>query len=245
VKPLRVSRARGELRASDPRSYSRTAWRLLEGVLWSAALLAAVSVGYVALDRIVHEARQASRLRAATRAISTASVATSSIGVAPAIRAAPLKGEPIGRLEIPLAGISTIISAGTDALTLRRGIGHIDGTALPGEPGNVGLAGHRDTAFRGLRKLRPGDRISLITAFESFDYAIESMQTVAPERVDVLNPLEYPTLTLVTCFPFDFVGPAPLRFVLRAREIGRSGAAPRAADAGRDARPGTAPRPKS
>jgi sortase A len=118
-------------------------------------------------------------------------------------------------------GISAIVAAGTDPLTLRRGIGHIEGTALPGEPGNIGLAGHRDTVFRGLRKLRPADRIVLVTADESFEYAVESMQTVAPERIDVLDSTSHSTITLVTCYPFDFIGPAPLRFIVRAREVSR------------------------
>src|SRR4029453_9229449 len=121
------------------------------------------------------------------------------------------------RLEIPVAGISAIVAAGTDARTLRRGVGHIDGTALPGEPGNVALAGHRDTVFRGLRKLRPEDRIRLITATGSFEYAVASLQAVAPERGALLAASSYPTLTLVTCYPFYFVGPAPLRFIVRAR----------------------------
>jgi sortase A len=131
-------------------------------------------------------------------------------------------GDPIGLLEIPSAGISEIVAEGTDVLTLRRGVGHIVGTARPGEPGNVGLAGHRDTVFRGLRKLRRADRIVLVTAGGSFEYAVEALQTVGPERTDVLDAGSHPTLTLVTCYPFDFIGPAPLRFVVRAREVGPS-----------------------
>jgi sortase A len=195
----------------------------LETACWIVALLAAAILGYVSLDRAVHESRQASRLREAALAAGVLpSVATSGAPERALLEWTPRPGDPIGRLEIPDAEISAIISAGTAAVTLRRGIGHIEGTALPGQSGNVGLAGHRDTSFRGLRQLRPGDRISLSTAFGSYDYAVESIQTVAPERVDVLDPSDHPTLTLVTCFPFDFVGPAPLRFVLRAREVARS-----------------------
>jgi sortase A len=181
------------------------------------ALVAAGYLSYVAVDRAVHESRQTSRLRELSRAAATPALATRRTAVA---SPPPANGEPIGRLEIPGAGISVIVAAGTDALTLRRGVGHIQGTALPGEPGNVGLAGHRDTVFRGLRDLRPADRILLVTPSGSFEYLVESLQTVAPERSDVLDPSSYPTLTLVTCFPFDFIGPAPLRFIVRAREVG-------------------------
>ncbi|MCM2269177.1 MAG: class D sortase, partial [Thermoanaerobaculia bacterium] len=141
------------------------------------------------------------------------------------------RGEPIARLEIPGAGVSAVVAAGTDARTLRRGVGHIDGTALPGELGNIGLAGHRDTVFRGLRKLRPGDRIRLVTAGEAIEYTVESLLTVTPDRSDVLDPSPLPTLTLVTCYPFDFVGPAPMRYIVRAREVGRVDAGRRPAAA--------------
>ena len=132
-----------------------------------------------------------------------------------------------------------IVAAGTEELTLRRGVGHIDGTALPGDSGNVGLAGHRDTVFRGLREMRLEDRIRLVTTGGSFEYAVESLQTVAPDRGDVLEPSTYPTLTLVTCYPFDFIGPAPLRYIVRAREVSRSGATPDLANLDRVAKSGT------
>lgn len=182
-------------------------------------------LGYVALDRMVSDMQQTKKLAELSRTTSSQSPAEGRIDRQPAGRQSPASGDPIGRLEIPGAGISVIVAAGTDAVTLRRGVGHIDGTALPGEPGNVGLAGHRDTVFRTLRKLRPTDPISLITADGVFEYAVESLQTVPPERMDVLDASTHPTLTLVTCYPFDFIGPAPLRFVVRAREIGRPGAA--------------------
>jgi sortase A len=206
----------------------RAALRLLERGLWSVALVVAGVLGYVALDRVVHDRLQTRKLQELARA-PTASVPTIATRPgSPAEMAAPAttrpleNGDPIGRLEIPSVGVSAIVAAGTDARTLRRGIGHIDGTALPGEPGNVGLAGHRDTVFRGLRNLRPADPIFLVTPGGTFEYAIESLQTVAPERSDVLDPSSHPTLTLVTCYPFDFIGPAPLRFIVRAREIARS-----------------------
>ena len=204
---------------------------VFESGLWLVALLAVGYLGYVTLDRVVYEKQQERRLQELSSA-STLAFASRPMAMGPppaATRPPPANGDLIGRLDIPDADISVIVAAGTDPLTLRRGVGYIPGTALPGEPGNVGLAGHRDTVFRGLRNLRVADRIFLVTADESFEYAVESLQTVTPERGDVLNPSAHPTLTLVTCYPFDFVGPAPLRFIVRAREVGRSTAALRSA----------------
>lgn len=211
---------------SAPRRTLPVALRLLERGLFGVALLAFGYLGYVALDRGVYEAQQKRRLDelllpAPAGAVESHAAATVAGPVA-AARWERSRSEPIGRLEIPAVGISTIVAWGTDAVTLRRAVGHIDGTALPGEPGNVGLAGHRDTVFRGLRELRPADRIRLVTANGSFEYAVESLRTVEPDRSDVLDPSPHPTLTLVTCYPFDFIGPAPLRFIVRAREVGRT-----------------------
>jgi sortase A len=142
------------------------------------------------------------------------------------LRERPEPGALIGRLEIPGVGVESLVAAGTEALTLRRGVGHVNGTALPGEPGNVGLAGHRDTVFRGLRNLQTSDRIFLRTAEGSFEYSIESFRTVTPDQVEVLDASPYPTLTLITCFPFDFVGPAPMRYIVRARQVDHTVSAP-------------------
>jgi sortase A len=196
--------------------------RPFEVALWILGFAAVGYLGYVTLDRASYEEVQTRKLNDLSRASANAVPA---VGATAAASRKPLtKGELIGRLEIPGAGVSAIVAAGTDELTLRRGIGHIDGTALPGEGGNVGLAGHRDTVFRGLRKLRPADRIFLVTSSGRFEYSVESLRTVAPEQNEVLEATSQPTLTLVTCFPFDYVGPAPLRYIIRAREIGRPGA---------------------
>ena len=96
-------------------------------------------------------------------------------------------------------------------------MGHVPGTALPGENGNVGIAGHRDTFFRELRNVKPEDRISLTTARGTFEYFVEYARIVKPEDVEVLAPTEEPLLTLVTCYPFYYVGAAPERYIVRAR----------------------------
>ena len=129
---------------------------------------------------------------------------------------------PLGRLEIPSIDLSVMILPGTDDWTLNRAVGHIQGTALPGEPGNVGIAGHRDGFFRGLRKVQAGQRIYLTTLEGSFEYVVDEIWVVLPTDVHVLEPAQTPSLTLVTCYPFYHVGTAPQRYIIRARLAGPS-----------------------
>jgi sortase A len=126
-------------------------------------------------------------------------------------------GGLIGRIEIPRVGISSIILQGIDDSTLGLGVGHIDGTAVPGEPGNVGLAGHRDTFFRPLREIQSGDAIKLTTLDGTYEYIVDWFRVVGPDETKVLDRSggEH-SLTLVTCFPFYYIGSAPRRFVVRA-----------------------------
>jgi sortase A len=124
--------------------------------------------------------------------------------------------QPIGRLEIPSVNISGIVIEGDDARTLRRGIGHIPGTALPGGPGNVGLSAHRDTFFRHLGQIRTGDPLWITTLKGRYKYVVESSGIVDPDEDIVLHDIGRPTLTLVTCYPFYYVGSAPKRFVVHA-----------------------------
>jgi sortase A len=131
-------------------------------------------------------------------------------------RAEPLTGSTIGRIEIPRLGVSAVIRAGSDARTLRLAVGFIPGTSLPGELGNVGLAGHRDTFFRKLRDINPDDEIRVTTKDGVFHYYVQRTKIVQPKDVWVLNATSYPALTLVTCYPFNYVGSAPQRFIVRA-----------------------------
>ncbi|MGD1092647.1 MAG: class D sortase [Bryobacteraceae bacterium] len=125
----------------------------------------------------------------------------------------------IGRIEIARLGVSAIIVEGTGARALRRATGHIVGTALPGQVGNVGISGHRDTFFRPLRNIRHGDMITLSTLRGEYNYRVLSTKVVSPSNVAVLNPNGHEILTLVTCYPFYFVGSAPERFIVRAERI--------------------------
>jgi sortase A len=123
----------------------------------------------------------------------------------------------LAKLDIPKAGLSAMVMEGADNATLRVAVGHIPGTALPGQGGNVGLAGHRDSFFRGLRKLTIGDEITLTTRAGTLLYTVESIRVVRPDDVNVLRNTRYPALTLVTCYPFYYVGPAPQRWIVKAR----------------------------
>ena len=159
----------------------------------------------------------------------------------PTTLAIPKDGAVFGRLEIPRLGVSVMVVEGAEDADLKRAVGHIPGTALPGEPGNVGIAGHRDTFFRPLRRIQPNDTITLDTFQGAYRYRVMSTEVVRPEDIQVLYPTRHDSLTLVTCFPFDYIGSAPKRFIVRAERehdlvvtslacgIAAQGAAPAAA----------------
>jgi len=138
-----------------------------------------------------------------------------------AVKAVPFTGPPgaIGRIEIARVGISVMVSEGTDGRTLRRAAGHIKGTAMPGQPGNIGISAHRDTFFRPLRNVRRDDLIVLTTRGGEYRYRVVSTKIVDPSDVAVLNSDGTEILTLVTCYPFYYVGPAPHRFIVRAERV--------------------------
>ena len=145
--------------------------------------------------------------------ITTASIRADSLGTAG-------RGEsPLGRIEISSIGLEAMILEGADTRTLRRAVGHIPGTPLPGEEGNVALTGHRDTFFRPLRNIRKDDEITLTTLNGSYRYRVDSTEVIEPEDTGVLAGSDKAVLTLVTCYPFYFVGPAPQRFIVRAHMI--------------------------
>jgi sortase A len=132
---------------------------------------------------------------------------------------APNTNGLIGNIEIPRLGLSTIVMEGTTDATLRRAAGHIAGTALPGHRGNVGIAGHRDTFFLPLRNIRREDVITVTTLRGQYRYRVVSIKVVNPENVAVLDSDGSEVLTLVTCYPFYFVGSAQERFIVRAERV--------------------------
>jgi sortase A len=125
----------------------------------------------------------------------------------------------IGRIEIERLGISVMVMEGADSATLRRAAGHIPGTSLPGQPGNVGISAHRDTFFRPLRNVRQNDIVRLTTLGGVYRYRVVSTKIVDPSNTAVLNPSGSEVLTLVTCYPFYYIGPAPDRFIVRAERV--------------------------
>jgi len=133
---------------------------------------------------------------------------------------------PLAVLRIPRVELEVAVLEGTDDFVLDRAVGHIEGTARPGDSGNIGIAGHRDGFFRGLKDVRRGDVIELVTLEGTEIYVVDELTVVEPEAVGVLRPTSEPSITLVTCYPFYFVGSAPQRFIVRGVR------APLSADAG-------------
>jgi sortase A len=188
--------------------------------LWLERLLLAIAVvslgyyGYVTAEASFYQAYETRELDAILR---SGPAATTSTTVPTRARVDPPAGSAIGRIDIPRLGVSAIVRAGSDARTLRLAVGHIPGTAWPGDAGNVGLAGHRDTFFRQLRNIRTDDVIRIATEEGTYAYRVERTNIVNPTDVWVLDKTDHGVLTLVTCYPFSFIGSAPQRFIVRAR----------------------------
>jgi len=190
-------------------------WRWLERLFLLIAIVCIGYYAYVTLEAYAYQAYETRELDVILRSASASAPAarTPELGR----RAEPEPGAALGRIDIPRLGVSAIVRAGSDAKTLRLAVGHIPGTAFPGEAGNVGLAGHRDTFFRRLKYIRADDLISIATVDGTYAYRVERTTVVNPSDVWVLDPTDHGTLTLVTCYPFSYVGSAPQRFVVRAR----------------------------
>lgn len=124
--------------------------------------------------------------------------------------------ESLAVLRIPALHLEVPVLEGTDEVTLNRGVGRIAGTSRPGQGGNMGIAGHRDGFFRGLKDVRTGDAIELATTSGTDIYIVDQIRITNPADVSVLRPRAKRSLTLVTCYPFYFVGPAPSRYIVEA-----------------------------
>jgi len=194
------------VKVADVRGVLRWSQRLL----WSGAFLALAYCGFVMLDSWTF---QRSELSEFTRILSVGPPVVSRASSPPAADAL------IGRIEVRRVGLSAMVVEGTTTRALRRAAGHIANTGMPGVPGNVGMAAHRDTFFRPLRNIRKNDIITLTTVGAEYRYRVVSTKVVDPGDVTVLNPSDDEILTLVTCYPFYFVGSAPERFVVRAERI--------------------------
>jgi sortase A len=206
-----------------PRRAKRPAWVWAR---WIFLGIATISLGYVAyayadaelfqayenwqFDRAAHDAHPR------PAAITTKPLVVPASLSDPSQRATVAPGAVLGRLEISRIGVSVIVAEGVDSHTLRRAVGHIPGTAFPGEHGNVAISGHRDTFFRALKDIQQDDEITLTTLEGSYRYRVDLLKVVSEDEMSVLKGSSESILTLVTCYPFYFVGPAPKRFVVRA-----------------------------
>jgi sortase A len=190
--------------------------KTLGRVLVLAGALVFVYWGYLMLHEICF---QIAASRALRQRISGTGTDTERRAAQPYPAVTSLRpGELIGRLEIPRIHISVIVLEGSDSSVLDVAAGHIPGTALPGTNGNVGIAAHRDTFFRSLREIRPNDRLSFRTPIGIVEYGVDSTEVVDPDDIEVLRKTADAELTLVTCYPFNYIGPAPRRFIVHARQ---------------------------
>ena len=209
---------------------------MCEMLLWMLAILALGWVGFMHAETYFFQQEQNHRLNALMRenvrekaaevraaaaapapaptSADTSAPAPAEPAPEPAIHVSP--GDLIARITIPRLNVSEAVIEGDDTEILRHAVGHIPGTALPGQLGNIGLAGHRDSFFRKLGQLRTGDTLILESLRGTFTYHVASHVIVRPTDTSVLNPTDQPALTLVTCYPFRYIGSAPKRYVVTA-----------------------------
>ena len=185
-------------------SRRRRSARWAASVLLTCGVVALGFAAYVVIDARLYQSMERKRFEA---------TAPSAVALP-----VPTDGASIGEIQISRLGLRAIVVQGESAPVLRRGVGHLSDTALPGEVGNVVLAGHRDTFFRPLSGVRAGDSITLKTRDGEFEYQVESTSVVTPNAIQVLEPTGGRTLTLITCYPFSYIGAAPNRFIVRARQ---------------------------
>jgi sortase A len=199
----------------------RKGWRLSRLLLLLVGVVALGYSGWIYFDEYWHERRESEAFDEARRA-RVREIPPQTPPQTPPTASPSQPAEPFttARLTIPRLRLTAMVEEGVGESTLRRAAGHIPDTALPGRPGNVCVAAHRDTLFRGLKGIKEHDRIVLSTMTGDFEYEVSSTSIVNPEDVGVLAPSQgQKTLTLITCYPFYFMGHAPKRFIVRARQI--------------------------
>lgn len=178
---------------------------MLEAGLWCLIFLCATVIGCNFL-----------KARAAERSVKTFLAPKPQHPTSAQIGGQTGEGTLMGRLIVPAVGLSVPVFNDYDTDTLKRGVGHVPGTAFPGGLGNAGFAGHRDTFLRPVRNIRKGMEIDIVTPEGKFRYQVDTMEIVTPDQVEVLDIHSEPELTLITCYPFNFIGAAPKRFIVHA-----------------------------
>lgn len=226
------------IKSSPAIPMKKSSLRWLERALIVTGVLCVGTWAWSWVDAKIYQYREnklleeAANARAASVASETDSLGTFREASAPPAPAEEKKepsqpgeqGSLVGRIEIPRIDVSAIVLEGVDKKTLRRGVGRIPETALPGEEGNVGLAAHRDSFFRGLKDVRKNDIITLKTLDDTYYYRVSWTEIVLPKDTHVLEDSGVPELTLVTCYPFYYVGSAPKRFIVRAQRVDEAAA---------------------
>jgi sortase A len=191
--------------------------------LWALAVMA---IGYCSVayaGAAIHQHREKAKLNAVTRASEHQPPANSEASAVPSSLSADSPATSLGDygvlgvVEIPRLGISTVVEEGVDASTLWEAVGHIPGTAMPGQNGNAALAAHRDTYFSGLGEVETGDLVIFRSPTANYRFRVESTKIVDGDATDALPDSATPTLSLITCYPFHYVGSAPKRFIVVAR----------------------------
>lgn len=211
---------------ADPQgqpSQRRSRWASwLERTLWTVSLLCLGIAGWSWADARLYQMRTR-ELVAAVEQLEKASVPGAGDS-AESVEPAASEGTPIALLEIPRLGLSAVVAEGTSKRVLSRAVGHLPESARPGGSGNIALAAHRDSFFRPLEQIQTGDLVILESAAGRDRYVVEWTDIVGPRDVEMVDATAYPALTLVTCYPFRYVGNAPQRFIVRARLLDEEGA---------------------
>jgi sortase A len=179
-------------------------FRVISNILFAFGILALAYAGFLFADAHIYQAVQFQKFKQASSYKQPPTLAD---------------GDVLGEISVPRLQLVAIVVQGDSPTDLKRAVGHLRNSTLPGEQGNFALAAHRDTFFRPLRDIRVGDEITFRTQGRNFAYIVESTEVVAPSDVSVLQPSTGHDLTLLTCYPFHYIGPAPKRFVVFAREV--------------------------
>ena len=187
---------------SSTHTLGRRLLRWIEYVCWSAGAAAIVWFAWAYWSSARFQSQQARRLEHLQQARVEKTLAR--------------EGDPFGEISIPRLGLSAIVAEGVDETTLRHAVGHFPESSTPESVGTVALAGHRDTFFRPLANIRLHDLVQLKTPQGKYEYEVVHTAIVGPERVEVVQSSPQSDLTLVTCYPFRYVGQAPLRFIVQA-----------------------------
>lgn len=191
----------------------------VERSLFAAGLCCLAAAATVSLEAVKFQRDQDARLASALAR------GSAFYSAPPIAEPGPLLAGLVGRITIPRLALSAVVVTGDDDATLRVAVGHLPDTPLPWEGGNTALAAHRDTFFRPLEHVRLGDDVLLETVHGRFQYRVTRRLVVDPEDVQVLDPSAQPMLTLITCYPFRSIGPAPRRFVVQAARVAVTGLA--------------------